>query len=236
MKPTWMSYRSDERMVMVDARFERGHPPELDHSYVVTAPMQSAGNHGYGDEAEVARFSAIEEMLDAEAGELGLVLAGRRRGFGTWEVFWYGPPGADRKFFRALKDHPEADLAMQLDVDWQLYRDKLLPRGKDLHRARNGLVVYQLVEAGDALDLPRLIEFFVKFHRDIDRDRFLRDVTSIGLDAEAYQDGDRPGVRAYFTAAVDVELITDITWELHERARDANGTFDGWGCAPVLGT
>ena len=124
---------------------------------------------------------------------------------------------------------------MTPDPSWEYYREKLLPRGKDLHRARNGLVVYQLIEAGDHLDQPRLIEFFVYFHRDHDRDRYLRDVTDIGLDATPI-DGDRLGMKAFFTASIDVELITDITWELHERAQLVNGTFDGWGCAPVVGT
>ena len=220
---------------MFDARFEKWHPPGLDHAYVVTAPMESPGAQQYGDESEVARFQPFEDQLNAEAASLEMITVGRRRGFGQWELIWYGPPGLDRKFIRTLKDHPEAHLQMVPDPEWQHYRDKLLPRGKDLHRARNGLVVSQLIQAGDHLDQARVIEFFVYFHRDVDRDRYLRDVTSIGLDAEPI-DGERIGVRAHFKAAIDVELITDITWELHERAQLMNGDFDGWGCAPVVGT
>lgn len=222
-------------MIMVDARYEKWHPPGMDHVYIVKAPMVSGGPHGHGDEAEINRFHPFEDRLNAEALELGLVSVGRRRGFNTWELAWYGPPGVDRRFIRALKDNPDAHLQAAEDPEWRHYRDKLLPRGKDLHRARNGLVVYQLLQAGDHLDQPREIDFFTYFHRDLDRDRFLRDVTSIGLDAEAIDSDDKLGVRAYFTAAVDVELITDITWELHERAQLVNGNFDGWGCTPVVG-
>ena len=221
---------------MVDARYEKWRPPDMDHVYIVKAPMVTPGPHGHGDETEVNRFHPFEDHLNAEADAIGMVSVGRRRGFITWELAWYGPAGLDRRFVRALKDNPEAHLTADSDPEWRHYRDKLLPRHKDLHRARNGLVVYQLLEAGDHLDQPRLIEFFVNFHRELDRDRYLRDVGSLGLDAEAVDNDGRPGLRTYFTAAVDVELITDITWELHERAQDLNGTFDGWGCAPVTGT
>ncbi len=222
-------------MIMVDARYEKRHPADMDHVYIVKAPMTSPGPHGHGDEAEVSRFHPFEDRLNEEADELGMVSVGRRRGFNTWELAWYGPPGLDRKFHRALRDNPDAHLTTDEDPNWRHYRDKLLPRHKDLHRARNGLVVYQLLQAGDHLDQPRLIEFFVYFHRELDRDRYLREVASIGLDAEAIETEGKLGVRAYFTAAIDIELITDITWELHERAQEVNGTFDGWGCAPVVG-
>ena len=228
-----MSYRSDDRMIMVDARYEKWHPPGLDCVYIVKAPMVTPGPQGHGDEAEVNRFHPFEEQLNSEATQLGMVSVGRRRGFNTWELAWYGPDALERKFLRALKDNPEAHLEAHSDPDWRHYRDKLLPRHKDLHRARNGLVVYQLLQAGDHLDQAREIDFFVYFHRELDRDRYLRDVTTIGLDGVAIDQDGRPGVKAYFTAAIDVELITDITWELHERAELLNGDFDGWGCTPV---
>ncbi|NND02779.1 MAG: ribonuclease E inhibitor RraB [Acidimicrobiia bacterium] len=236
MEQTWMSYRSDERMIMVDARFEKWRPPGMDHVYIVKAPMTTPGPHGHGDEDEVTRFHPLEDTLNAEADELGLVSVGRRRGFNTWELAWYGPGGLERKFIRALKDNPEGHLSTEADPEWHHYRDKLLPRHKDLHRARNGLVVYQLLEAGDHLDQPREIDFYVYFHREFDRDRYQRDVGSIGLDTAAIEAEGKPGIKAYFTAAIDVELITDITWELHERAQLLNGDFDGWGCVPVTGT
>lgn len=232
MERTWMSYRSDDRMIMVDARFEDAHPDELDHLYLLEAPMSSAGPYGYGDDRELARFEPFEDMVNEVAEAAGLVSVGRRRGFGAWDLAWYGRGNSDRKLVKAVKAHPRARLTVANDPRWDHYRYNLLPRGKDRHRARNGLVVWQLLTAGDALDKPRLIEFFIYFHRDIDRDRYLRDIGSTGLDAEAL-DGDRPGIRASFVAAVDVELITDITWELHERAQINNGEFDGWGCAPV---
>jgi len=230
-----MSYRSEDRMIMVDARYEKWHPPGMDHVYIIKAPMATPGPHGHGDESEINRFHPLEDRLNAEAAELGMVSVGRRRGFNTWELAWYGAAGLDRKFMRALRDNPDAHLTADSDPAWQHYRDKLLPRHKDLHRARNGLAVYQLLQAGDHLDQPRPIEFFVYFHRELDRDKYLRDVGSVGLEAEAIEAEGRLGIRAHFTAAVDVELITDITWELHERAQDVNGTFDGWGCSPVLG-
>ncbi len=232
---TWMSYRSDDRMVMFDARFESQRPPDADHLYIVEAPMASEGTYGYGDEAEVTRFEPMEDALNAAAEEAGLVTVGRRRGFGKWELAWYGPAGKGRAFSKPLRAAPAARQLERPDPDWDHYRSKLLPRGKDRHRARNGLVVWQLIQAGDALDAPRLIEFFVYFHRPIDRDRYLRDIGSTGLDADAI-DGERPGIRAHFTAGIDVELITDITWELHERAAAGNGEFDGWRCQPVIST
>lgn len=232
MEQTWMSYRSEERMIMVDARFSERHPSDLDHLYRLETPMASEGPYGYGDDHELSRFEPFEDALNQAAESAGMVSVGRRRGFGTWELSWYGPANLDRKLAKLLKARPEARLTVTADPDWHHYRQKLLPRGKDLHRARNGLVVWQLLQAGDGLDQPRPIEFFIYFHRTIDRDRYLRDIGSTGLDAEPIE-ADSPGIRAHFVAAVDVELITDITWELHERAQLSNGEFDGWGCAPV---
>ncbi len=232
MEQTWMSYRSDDRMIMVDAQFQAQHPEHLDHLYRVEAPMASSGPHGYGDDTELQRFEPFEDALNHAADDSELVSVGRRRGFGKWELAWYGGANSDRRLLKVLKAHPAARLTIDVDPQWDHYRDKLLPRGKNLHRARNGLIVWQLLHAGDHIDLPRPIEFFVYFHRDVDRDRYLRDIGSTGLDAEPV-DGERPGLRAYFVAGVDVELITDITWELHERAQLNNGEFDGWGCSPV---
>jgi len=233
MEETWMTYRSEERMIMFDARFEHEKPPGSDHLYRIDAPMDSFGEFGYGDAAEVARFEPFEDALNNAAAGAGLVSVGRRRGFGVWELAFYGPEGAERKLSRAVKERRGARLSVSADEHWEHYSQRLLPRGKDRHRARNGLVVWQLLQAGDALDQPRPIEFFIYFHRELDRDRYLRDIGSTGLEA-AKVDGDRPGIRAHFVAAVDVELITDITWELHERAETTNGDFEGWGCAPVV--
>lgn len=223
-------------MVMVDARFESERSVEADHLYLVESPMARPGTYGYGDDSEVARFEPVEDALNRAAEDAGLVSVGRRRGFGKWELAWYGPSGAERALHKVMRKVAGAHLSVSLDPEWSHYHDRLLPRGKDRHRARNGLIVYQLVQAGDSLDIPRLIEFFVYFHREIDRDRYVRDVRSIGLEVAAIDDDGRPGVRAYFIAAVDIELLTDITWELHERATLMNGQFDGWGCSPVIGS
>ncbi len=233
MNATWMSYRSEDRFILVDSRFESHRPAELDHLYRLEVPMTSPGPFGHGDQAEVAAFEPLDDALHATAELAGLVAAGRRRGFGVWDLAWYGRAGAERKLAKVLRERPDARLTVTADPDWEHYRDKLLPRGKDLHRARNGIVVWQLQQAGDNLEEPRPIEFFIHFYREIDRDRYLRDIGSTGLDAEPTA-GDQPGIRAYFVAAVDIELITDITWELHQRAQAGNGEFDGWGCAPVV--
>ena len=233
MNETWMSYRSEDRFILVDPQFESRHPEELDHLYRLEVPMESPGPLGHGDDAETSRFEPFDDALSAAAGASGLVAAGRRRGFGVWDLAWYGPAGAEKRLVKFLKEHPDAHLAVTADPGWEHYRNKLLPRGKELHRARNGLVVWQLLKAGDVLERPRTIEFFVHFHRENDRDRYLRDIGSTGLDSEPTA-GELPGIRAFFVAAVDVELITDITWELHQRAQLGNGDFDGWGCAPVV--
>jgi hypothetical protein len=228
-----MSYRSEDRFILVDPHYESRHPEELDHLYRLEVPMAHPGPLGHGDEAEAAVFDPLDESLNAAAEGSGLVAVGRRRGFGVWDLAWYGPAGAEKHLIKVLKERPDAHLRVSADPDWEHYRNKLLPRGKELHRARNRLAVGQLLQAGDNLSAPRPIEFFVHFHREVDRDRYLRDVGSTGLDAESIE-GDSPGVRAFFVAGVDVELITDITWELHERAQLANGEFDGWRCPPVV--
>jgi hypothetical protein len=233
MSETWVSYRSEDRFILVDPQYESRHPEELDHLYRLEVPMASPGPLGLGDEAEEATFEPIDSALGAAGGAAGLIAVGRRRGFGVWDLAWYGTPGAEKHLAKVLKDRPDAHLRVTADPEWAHYRNKLLPRGKELHRARNGLVLRQLLQAGDNLDAPREIEFLVQFHRDVDRDRYLRDVESTGLDAEPTE-GELPGVRAFFVAGVDIELITDITWELHERAQLTNGEFEGWGCAPVV--
>ena len=232
MNETWMSYRSEDRFILVDPAFEYRHPADFDHLYRLEIPMTSPGPLGHGDEAEAAAFEPFDNSVHSAAELAGLVAVGRRRGFGVWDLAWYGRAGAEKKLVKALKDRPAAHLTVSADPDWEHYRNKLLPRGKELHRARNQLVLWQLLKAGDNLEAPRQIEFFVHFHRDIDRDRYLRDVKSTGLDAEPAA-GEQPSIRAFFVAAVDLELITDITWELHERAQLTNGEFDGWGCSPV---
>jgi hypothetical protein len=233
MNETWVSYRSEDRLILVDPRFESRHPAELDHLYRLEIPMASPGPLGHGDQVELAAFEAFDDSVHRAADVAGLVAVGRRRGFGVWDLAWYGAAGTEKKLVKVLKDRPDAHLTVAADPDWDHYRKKLLPRGRDLHRARNGLIVWQLQQTGDDLTQPRLIDFFVHFHRQVDRDRYLRDIGSTGLDAEATA-GDLPGIRAYFVAAVDIELITDITWELHQRARVGNGDFDGWGCTPVV--
>jgi hypothetical protein len=227
-----MSYRSEDRFILVDPQYESRHPGELDHLYRLEVPMASPGPLGHGDEAEAAAFEPFADSLNAAAEALGLVAEGRRRGFGVWDLAWYGPAGAEKHLVKTLKGRPDTHLSVSVDhPDWEHYRNTLLPRGEELHRARNGLMVKQLLKAGDSLEAPRPIEFFVHFHREVDRDRYPRDVGSTGLDAEPIA-GELPGIRAFFVAGVDVELITDITWELHERAQLANGEFEGWGCPP----
>lgn len=233
MNETWISYRSEDRFILVDPRFESRHPAEIDHLYRLEVPMASPGPLGHGDEAEAAAFEPFDNAICTAAAEAGLVAVGRRRGFGVWDLAWYGMAGGEKRLAKTLKERPDAHLTITADPDWDHYRNKLLPRGRELHRARNGLVVYQLLQAGDDLEQPRTIEFFIHFHREFDRDRYLRDIGSTGLDAEPI-DADLPGIRAYFDAGIDLELITDITWELHQRAQLGNGEVDGWGCAPVV--
>ena len=68
---------------------------ELPQLYLIKVQMEEPADNGLGTNAEAQRFMPFEDAVRDAAAAAGMLMAGRVRTDGYWEVGFYGPSGVD---------------------------------------------------------------------------------------------------------------------------------------------
>src|SRR4051812_787521 len=104
-------------------------PANLPSLYLARIHMLQPDEHGLGTDHEAEEMKPIENALVEGATALGLVLVGRLRNRGLWQLVFYGPSGQREMFGILVTRVPmrRVDVLEQDDAEWSYYRDFLVP-------------------------------------------------------------------------------------------------------------
>jgi hypothetical protein len=123
------------------------------------------------------------------------------------------------------------------DKNWAAYLEFLYPNDLNLESIRNQAVLSQLIESGDKLVEPRVIQHWAYFSNTTDRNCFMAYVKSLGFKVESTGKGDGSGL-SYFLQfsrndAVDLIPLSKLTLDLRLQAEKCKGDYDGWECEVI---
>lgn len=118
------------------------------------------------------------------------------------------------------------------DKEWQAYLDFLYPNEITMEYMKNQKVLEQLEKAGDKLDKARLVDHWIYFKTDNDRNCFIQYAVQQKFKIETKEKIDDPNypLKLHISRVdqVDVASISKITLELEKEAKKCNGDYDGW--------
>ena len=132
------------------------------------------------------------------------------------------------KYFQSYKPY----FNIKEDKTWEAYLTFLYPNDETFEFMQNQKVVTKLVESGDKLDKARLVDHWIYFVTEQDRDCYIKYTTKLGFKVEAKEktkDTLKPfALHISRTDKVDVATISKLTIELRKEAIKCNGDYDGW--------
>ncbi|MBS1664848.1 MAG: DUF695 domain-containing protein [Bacteroidetes bacterium] len=134
-------------------------------------------------------------------------------------------------FKKYLPDH-ECKVEIKPDPKWEAYLTFLYPNEETMEYITNDKVIMNLSKAGDKLTKPRLVDHWLYFKTEADRDKFVGYALGQKYKIEGKdfkKDLERPfQLHLSRTDKVDPGSISAITLELRRKAKEFNGDYDGW--------
>ncbi len=244
MSDTWDFYFANVNDVIASLFVDLGirdSAPNTDRPWLLWAWVyfREPRDDGLSGSEEAPILNDIEDALTEELEEvLGAELVGRITTAGRREFYFYGPrpDEFEEVVGRALSRFPEYefDAGTQEDPDWSQYLNVLYPSPRDLQRIKNRHVLQVLEEHGDSLSRPRPVTHWSTFKTPSDRDEFIAAVVDAGFqvvdqsERDALEVSHPYGVTVERTDRVDFNSINEVTLELFQLSREANGDYDGW--------
>ncbi|MEJ1240887.1 DUF695 domain-containing protein [Chryseolinea sp. T2] len=139
------------------------------------------------------------------------------------------------KFGRGYAYH----IQFQRDPEWDAYKNFLYPNESVRIFMMNNRAITRMRDAGDVLSRPRFVEHLIYFDTIEDRELFIRYIGRMKYDIKEERDMRRDNLRYQVRLArfgtVSLEEMNDQTTYLSTKARDFNGTYDGWD-TKLIGT
>ncbi len=196
------------------------------------------GADGMGDGADAEQLYPLEEAITAHATELRLHHVARLRNRGRWQLFFYGPAGAEIRLRQATGRVVPSDrrhkVGCKTDPDWSCYFDFLCPDEERWRWILDRRSVEALVDHGDPLTKPRRVDHWLDFSHAEGRDGFLAAVRRLGFELASVPMDARTDARLRYPArihrvdSVELDDIHDTVMELKLLAEEHDGDYDGW--------
>jgi len=155
-------------------------------------------------------------------------------------------------FARVMADYPDYkyECRLQEDPEWENYLKFMYPEPVQLQSMQNRRVVYQLMQHGDQLTVPRPVEHWINFKTQYDREAYWNRVNAMGFEllemstVEADDESEEEDENAleypyslHITRddKVDYDSIDECVLPLWGLAEEHNGNYDGWETGIVQG-
>jgi hypothetical protein len=210
------------RHTLVQIRLRLRHPDE--HGLVTAAERP----------ALQAAMDTLEEGLAyaADAALVGWITTAGRRDV----IFYAGRRTIEEDIQRLLAATAWADAEVTIDDDpeWRMYRQVLYPDDHGLHFIRNWRTMDAIREAGDNLFGLRRVRHHVAFRTTDARDKFLTEVRRGGFRIE-FQ-ADPRVVHLEHRCTIDAKTFFPVTDVLFAVCAAHGGRYDGWSAEPLADT
>lgn len=135
-----------------------------------------------------------------------------------------------RQLYRMEFNREDFYINIKKDEKWESYRKFLYPNEITMEYIENEKVTSKLLEAGDDLSKPRLVDHWVYFKTETDRDRFEEAIKKEGYktDQSSPATEKRYPIRISRKDMVDLASISNQTLALKKTAIKFRGEYDGW--------
>jgi uncharacterized protein (TIGR01619 family) len=199
--------------------------------------------NGLPGEQESTVLNEMEDMLvTVMASQFGGIYPGRVTVEGERSFYFYlgtKSSGYEKTLARVMADFPEYafECRLQEDPEWKNYLDFLYPEPVQLQSMQNRRVVYQLMQHGDSLTVPRPVEHWIYFKTKRDREAWWNKVNDMGfelLEMSTVDEDDEHAPEYPYSLhitrddKVDYDSIDECVLPLWGLAAEHNGNYDGW--------
>jgi hypothetical protein len=197
----------------------------------------STGLHDYKDAENLKRLA---DRLEISMGWSKGVYYATVTSNGLRDYYYFVPDSSNfrSKCKRVMDDFPGYTYELQIEHDpyWFNYYN-VFPDEYTVQIQYNEDKMHELLELGDSLTEPRVLQHFANFPSERDRTSFEEDLIRRGFKivGTGENEGDLPfGILFSRKQEMDKEKIEEITLQLVDLSMQNGGYYDGWICEPVL--
>jgi len=241
-QPDWDIYtchiEDKPAIIGLDLDLRRFAPlPKKPYAIFVSVYLRDPRPDGFPQRDEFTVLGEIEDWLVQELEKnLQAHFVGRTMSNGVRDFYFYCANTLlhDKFITEAMVRYPQYhyEYGVKEDKTWELYFDYLLPDVQEFQRIQNRKVLRTLKQHGDIASKARLIDHWVYFNAEAERDVFGQQVEKLGFVIEGRpvdQKGPQPyGLQLSRTDCTDEESIDAAVMLLWELAQEMNARYDGW--------
>ena len=210
----------------------------------VSIPMNDLREDGMSSQEESSKLWEIEDLLvKGMTDNHDVIFAGRLTNNGTRDFYFYFGEEIliDRTVSEVMIKFPnyEYNFGIKENDNWESYFNFLYPAPRDYQSIMNRRVLEQLEKNGDALTEARLVDHWIYFNSEIDRERFGVEVLMRNFQIKDESIGENVEYQYKLVISREDKVgwneIDEYTIGLWELANEFNGDYGGWG-SPVITT
>jgi hypothetical protein len=202
--------------------------------------LNNPDSTGLRDYKDAENLKHLADRLEISMGWSKGVYYGKVTSNGLLDLYYYLPDSTNfrSKCKRVMDDFPGYSYQLQIEHDpyWFNYYN-VFPDEYTVQIQYNEDKLNELLELGDSLTEPRVLQHFANFPSERDRTSFEGDVVRRGFKiiGTGENEGDLPfGILFSRKQEMDKEKIEEITLQLVDLSMQNGGYYDGWICDPVV--
>jgi uncharacterized protein (TIGR01619 family) len=215
------------------------------HLVLIKLKMNFAKLDGLSSNQEYELLIKIEDSLSKKLDlNYTIYYVGRITKNGFREFYFYVDNilNLELNLLEEMENFPEYDFTLELkkELDWDSYLNFLYPNPREMQTVENQELVYYLENKGDDLFKERMVDHWINFKTDYDRNLFLEAIFTFGfeillLDYNLVENFEFPySLNIARVDKVDIDSVNEYCLDLWELAEQFNGEYNGWGCEVQL--
>lgn len=203
--------------------------------------MNNPREDGLSSNEEFETLSAIEDRLKEFISiKHNSIYAGRLTTDGHRDFYFYmgDTTPLDKTIAEIMAAYPsyKFDFGINEDKLWESYFGFMYPDPKQFQSLQNRRLVDYLKKSGDPLTKPRIVDHWIYFKSDKDRNTFLSRIENLNFSIISKEKdtslGDLPfTLHISRTDNVDLASVDEYVLNLWQLAEECNGEYDGWETA-----
>lgn len=225
--------------ILVDLGLSLIAPVELKQNlFCLSIFINNPTEDGFASEEEIEVLNKIEDSLDAHLIlDNKAVYAGRVHSCGKLQIYFYceNTIEIENVISKIITKYPNYHFEhnYKVDKDWTCYFEILYPSPIQMQTIQNERVINALEEEGDKLKKERLVEHWIYFQNEQNRENFLSSIRSDGFEIVSKKVNKNSKEKPYELIIsrvdkVDYESVDNYVLYLWEKAQEFDGDYDGW--------
>jgi uncharacterized protein (TIGR01619 family) len=200
--------------------------------------MNHPDENGLSSASENQTLNQIEDgLIESLVSKHQAIYAGRLKAAGRIQSYFYceKTDEIEDTISEAKFNYPTYNFQHKFseERDWETYFEILYPEPIEMQSIQNGRVIENLQEHGDSLEKERLVEHWIYFKSETDRESFLDAIKDkgfevVGKDETDSRDDSPFALRLSRLDKVDYKSVDKYVLYLWQTAQEFGGDYDGW--------